>query len=151
MGDDADAKTAVGDNSVDEEIKARKVQLENQFLTAVRTGNLRDLDNCIEVLTNHEREEEESSNQIIEQLANENTNEEKLANKKLEQEKSANEKQEQEKTKNLNFSENLVNQEKDEQAISKVCTNLSSFISIVSIFFRYFFSPKLSSFYPFHQ
>jgi len=124
VGDDADAKTAVGDNSVDEEIKARKVQLENQFLTAVRTGNLRDLDNCIEVLTNHEREEEESSNQIIEQLANENTNEEKLANKKLEQEKSANEKQEQEKTKNLNFSENLVNQEKDEQAISKTVLEL---------------------------
>ena len=87
------------------------MQLENRLLTAVRSGNLRDLNNCIEVITNHEKEEKESSDQKTEQLANE----------KQEQEKLANEKQEQEKSINQNISENLVNQENDDQAISKVC------------------------------
>ena len=83
------------------------MQLENRLLTAVRSGNLRDLNNCVEVITNHEKEEKESSDQKIEQLANE--------------------KQEQEKSINQNISENLVNQENDDQAISKVCTNIPFF------------------------
>ena len=93
------------------------MQLENRLLTAVRSGNLRDLNNCIEVISNHEKEEKESSDQKTEQLANE----------KQEQEKLANEKQEQEKSINQNISENLVNQENDDQAISKVCTNIPFF------------------------
>ena len=101
---------------VDDVIKSRAIELENRFLTAVRSGNLRDLNNCIDLLANQEND--------LGSLANQKTDHENVANQKMDIENVANQDMDNKNLANQKTSDdtnkNILNQDQVECSTSKV-------------------------------